>query len=463
MKGYYLMPHPPLIIPQIGRGEEKKIESTIKACTEIGRRIRETAPDTVIIITPHGMVFRDAVAVYTQEEISGDLGRFGAPGISMSLETDTELADLIIENAEKDGLVAVRIGSGAGNQYEDRAQLDHGVMVPLYFTGDMKFRIVCLAYGFLTPRELYRFGMAIEKSVKETGRSAVMIASGDLSHHLTDDGPYKYSPYGPKFDKRITEIISSGDIEDIFYMDEKETREAGECGLRSLYMLAGALDGKTAEGELLSYEGPFGVGYAVAEFHFGDEAEIQDLMTESVSRHVRRMKEGSSHTRLARVSLDYFFRNHVPMPLKKSDWPELFSKRGGAFVSIKIGRNLRGCIGTIMPTTGSLAEEIVQNAISAAVEDPRFMPMDMEELRECDISVDVLGSPQRCSREDLDPKRYGVIVSRGSRKGLLLPELEGVDTSGQQLAIALRKAGIPEDADYEIERFEVVRYEEETK
>ena len=116
-----------------------------------------------------------------------------------------------------------------------------------------------------------------------------------------------------------------------------------------------------------------------------------------------------------------------------------------------------------MPTTGSLAEEIVQNAISAAVEDPRFMPMDMEELRECDISVDVLGSPQRCSREELDPKRYGVIVSRGSRKGLLLPELEGVDTSGQQLAIALRKAVIPEDADYEIERFEVVRYEEETK
>lgn len=82
-----------------------------------------------------------------------------------------------------------------------------------------------------------------------------------------------------------------------------------------------------------------------------------------------------------------------------------------------------------MPTTGSLAEEIVQNAISAAVEDPRFMPMDMEELRECDISVDVLGSPQRCSREDLDPKRYGVIVSRGIKKGLLLPELEGVDTS----------------------------------
>ena len=397
MKGYYLMPHPPLIIPQIGRGEEKKIESTIKACTEIGRRIRETAPDTVIIITPHGMVFRDAVAVYTQEEISGDLGRFGAPGISMSLETDTELADLIIENAEKDGL------------------------------------------------------------------AAVMIASGDLSHHLTDDGPYKYSPYGPKFDKRITEIISSGNLDEIFSLEERETSEAGECGLRSLYMLAGALDGKTAEGELLSYEGPFGVGYAVAEFHFGDEAEIQDLMTESVSRHVRRMKEGSSHTRLARVSLDYFFRNHVPMPLKKSDWPELFSKRGGAFVSIKIGRNLRGCIGTIMPTTGSLAEEIVQNAISAAVEDPRFMPMDMEELRECDISVDVLGSPQRCSREELDPKRYGVIVSRGSRKGLLLPELEGVDTSGQQLAIALSKAVIPEDADYEIERFEVVRYEEETK
>lgn len=461
MKGYYLMPHPPLIIPQIGRGEEKKIESTIKACAEIGRRIRETAPDTVIIITPHGTVFRDAVAVYIQKEIRGDFGRFGAPGISMSLETDTELAEMIIENAEKDGLSAVRIGTGAGNSYEDRAELDHGVMVPLYFIGALKFRIVCLAYGFISPRELYRFGMAIEKSVQETGRSAVMIASGDLSHHLTDDGPYHYSPFGPKFDKRITEIISSGDIEDIFYMDEKETRESGECGLRSLYMLAGALDGKEAEGELLSYEGPFGVGYAVAEFHLSYGADMQDRMTEAGSRHDRRMRAGDPHTRLARTSLDYFFRNHVPMPVKESDWPELLSKRGGVFVSIKIDGNLRGCIGTIMPTTGSLAEEIVQNAISAAVEDPRFMPMNLEELSECDMSVDVLGSPQRCSREELDPVRYGVIVSRGSRRGLLLPDLEGVDTPEQQLRIALRKAGIPEDADYEIERFEVVRYEEE--
>lgn len=128
----------------------------------------------------------------------------------MSLETDTELAEMIIETPKKTDLWQSGL-KGAGNQYEDRAQLDHGGHGAALFYRDMKFRIVCLWHTDLfPPRELYRFGMAIEKSVQETGRSAVMIASGDLSHHLTDDGPYHYSPFGPKFDKRITEIISLG-------------------------------------------------------------------------------------------------------------------------------------------------------------------------------------------------------------------------------------------------------------
>lgn len=121
---------------------------------------------------------------------------------------------------------------------------------------------------------------------------------------------------------------------------------------------------------------------------------------------------------------------------------------------------LRGCIGTIAPVRGSVAEEIIENAVSAAVRDPRFHAVEPEELERLVYSVDVLGETEAIdSPEELDVKRYGVVVSRGRRRGLLLPNLEGVDTVEEQIDIARRKAGIPEDAeDIRLERFEVVRH-----
>ena len=134
-------------------------------------------------------------------------------------------------------------------------------------------------------------------------------------------------------------------------------------------------------------------------------------------------------------------------------------QRAGAFVSVhKYGR-LRGCIGTILPACRNVAEEIISNAVSASVRDPRFEPITADELKYLDINVDVLGEPEKISSKDqLDVKRYGVIVTRGAKRGLLLPDLEGVDTVDQQISIAKRKAGIPEDAAVQLERFEVVRH-----
>ena len=131
----------------------------------------------------------------------------------------------------------------------------------------------------------------------------------------------------------------------------------------------------------------------------------------------------------------------------------------GVFVSLHKHDRLRGCIGTILPTTPSVAEEIIQNAVSAAAEDPRFDPVKADELKWLEISVDVLGDPEPIeSPADLDVKRYGVIVSKGHRRGLLLPDLDGVDTVEDQIAIAKRKAGIPENSDVKLERFEVIRH-----
>ena len=138
----------------------------------------------------------------------------------------------------------------------------------------------------------------------------------------------------------------------------------------------------------------------------------------------------------------------------------MYSRRAGVFVSLKEEGRLRGCIGTIAPVRGSIAEEIIENGISAAAKDPRFHAVEPEELDRLEYSVDVLGETEKIdSPEKLDVKRYGVVVSRGYRRGLLLPDLEGVDTVEEQIGIARRKAGIPEDAeDIRLERFEVVRH-----
>ena len=137
----------------------------------------------------------------------------------------------------------------------------------------------------------------------------------------------------------------------------------------------------------------------------------------------------------------------------------MYHSRAGTFVSVKKEGRLRGCIGTIQAVHGSVAEEIIENAVSAAARDPRFSPIEPEELGRLAISVHVLGSTEKIdSKEELDVKRYGVIVTKGFRRGLLLPNLEGVDTVDEQIAIAKQKAGIREDEDAALERFEVVRH-----
>jgi AmmeMemoRadiSam system protein A len=135
--------------------------------------------------------------------------------------------------------------------------------------------------------------------------------------------------------------------------------------------------------------------------------------------------------------------------------------RAGAFVSIKNrDGSLRGCIGTILPKKETVAKEIVYNAIAASTEDPRFFPIQEKELDNLVISVDILYPPENISSEDeLDVKKYGVIVtSKSGRRGLLLPDLEGVDTPDQQIKICRMKAGISEDEHVSLQRFKVDRY-----
>lgn len=161
---------------------------------------------------------------------------------------------------------------------------------------------------------------------------------------------------------------------------------------------------------------------------------------------------------LARMAIEEYIlhKRIIPVP---SPVPEGMSKRAGVFVSLHEFGDLRGCIGTFLPTTASIAEEIIAMAIEAATSDPRFMPVMPQEIEDLDISVDVLGEPEEIpDKLHLDPKIYGVIVSSAGRRGLLLPDLEGVDTVEEQVSIAMRKAGIRPGEAVKLQRFRVTRH-----
>mgnify|MGYP001772765093 CR=1 FL=1 len=157
---------------------------------------------------------------------------------------------------------------------------------------------------------------------------------------------------------------------------------------------------------------------------------------------------------------EYVKKGKVIKPYKEIiESDPVMKERKGVFVSLKKHGELRGCIGTFLPTTSCVAEEVVRNAILSATEDPRFPPVTPEELDELTISVDVLDEPEPVSSiEELDPKKYGVIVESGYKRGLLLPDLEGVDTVEQQLSIAMAKAGIRPGEPVRVYRFRVRRF-----
>lgn len=227
--------------------------------------------------------------------------------------------------------------------------------------------------------------------------------------------------------------------------------------------MAGALDGQKIKSERLSYEGPFGVGYGICTYEVcGPDAGrrfLKAYQERSLARLHRQREQEDAFVRLARETIEQYVRSKEVLRCPGTLPEEMRKRRAGVFVSLKKDGRLRGCIGTIQAVQASLAEEIIYNAVSACSKDPRFEPVSQEELEHLTIHVDVLGDTERIdSPEELDVKRYGVIVTSGYRRGLLLPNLEGVDTVEEQIAIARQKAGIGGTEEVELERFEVVRH-----
>lgn len=455
----YALPHPPLAIPGVGRGQEDGISRTLQSFREVASEIADLAPDTIIFITPHNVIYSDYFHISPGAGAHGGFARFNDRKTKLEARYDTVLADEIIRLAGKHGIPAGYMG-------EKDPDLDHGVTVPMWFINNCytDYKTVRISQSGMDPAEHYKLGMLISEASENTGTNTVLIGSSDLSHKLTRDGPYGFAPEGPEFDEAVTKALATGSFLDIFNISGSLREKAAECGYNSLMVLAGCFDRRQVTSRLLSYEGPFGVGYAIAAFSAGPPDETRSYLDiyEEASRNEAALRKDSEdvHRALARQSLESKILHGKTLPLPDGLPGELIGKRAGVFVTLYKNDQLRGCIGTTAPTTSCVAEEIIQNAVSAGLNDPRFDPVAASELPLLTYKVDELFPPEPIvSRDELDVRRYGVIVSSGARRGLLLPNLEGVDTVDDQIAIARRKAGIPENASLKLERFEVIRHE----
>ena len=462
--GAYIMPHPPIIIHQIGKGEERKIQKTIDACKEVAKRIAALKPQTIVLTSPHSVLYADYFHISSGSGAKGSFSQFSAPQVKMEVAYDEEFVKHLCNLAERSSFPAGTLGERA--EYK---ALDHGVMVPLSFVNEQytDYKLVRIGLSGLSPLEHYKLGKMITEVSNKLNRRVVFLASGDLSHKLTDDGPYGFSPDGPIFDEQVTEAMANADFLKFLTFEPEFCDSAAECGLRSFMIMAGALDCKDVKAELLSHEGPFGVGYGVAAFEVGGDNPARNFDVQLQEYEEKKMADIKSnediYVRLARFSLETYVRsgkaaNINQFPVNELP-PEILHERAGVFVSIHKDGQLRGCIGTIGPVTESIAREIIRNAVSAGTEDPRFDAVRINELDKLVYSVDVLGPVEDIKdKSQLDVKRYGVIVSCGGRRGLLLPNLEGVDTVDYQIDIARQKGGIGKNEKYTLQRFEVVRH-----
>ncbi|MCR4722780.1 MAG: AmmeMemoRadiSam system protein A [Eubacteriales bacterium] len=466
--GSIMVPHPPLIVPAVGGGEEKQVAETIKSYEKAAGFIAGLKPDTLVVISPHAVMYSDYFHISPGNGASGSFSDFMAPDIRFEVDYDIDLVSEICRIAESEDFPAGTLG-------ERNAALDHGTMVPLWFLTEAykenkliskektNLRIIRIGLSGLPLRTHYVLGQIIQKAASRLDRRIAVIASGDLSHKLQSYGPYGFAEEGPEYDRRIMDVMGRAAFGELFDFDEAFCEKAAECGHRSFVIMAGTMDGYDVSPEKLSHEDVTGVGYGIVTFRTGEPDGNRKYLEEYYKKEdaaaLARKNNEDACVRLARLTLEYYFEHGRKMALPDDISGGMKDKRCGVFVSLHEYGSLRGCIGTIEPTRGSFGEEIIQNAISAAFHDPRFDPLKREELNHLEYSIDELSPIEVDVTEDmLDPSIYGVIVSKGSRMGLLLPDLDGVDTVEQQISIAKQKAGIGKNENVRLSRFTVTRH-----
>ena len=422
-----LVAHPPILLSEVGGAQSERVRATADAMRQLDGILSRVDAALAVVVSPHSPSSMTSLPVRRAAHAAGDLSRFRAPQVRVEAQVDVALAAALVVDGQRAGFALT---------WAEETELDHGVVVPLHSLARTMVNKRCIflgVSGWPLPR-FVEFGAWLQRRLQD--RPAILIASGDLSHRLTPDAPYGFRPEGPVFDRLVIEALRARAWEQIEALDPDLVEEAGECGLRPLAILLGAGRAANLNSEVLSYEGPFGVGYPVVAF----TASVTPIVTLDVQA-------------LGRQAIDTYLRTRrliePPEPI-----PVELQAPSAVFVTLRKDGELRGCVGSVRPTEATAAHELIRYAVASAVRDPRFDPVRLEEVSALTIKVQLLDPPEPVTDiAGLDPHTYGVIVRHRDRQALLLPDIEGIDTPEQQVFAACQKAGIDRHAPLELARF----------
>jgi AmmeMemoRadiSam system protein A len=422
-----LVAHPPILLAEVGGAQSQQVRATAAAMRELDRMLSTVDAALAVVVSPHSPSSMTSLPVRRAPHAAGDLARFRAPQVRVEAQVDVALAAALVVDGQR---------AGFSLTWAEETELDHGVVVPLHSLARTMAGKRCIFLGVSgwPLARFVEFGAWLHGRLRD--RSAILIASGDLSHRLTPDAPYGFHAEGPRFDRLVIDALRAAAWEQIEALDPDTVEEAGECGLRPLAILLGAGRAANLTSHVLSYEGPFGVGYPVVAFTPSATSNITlDIQT------------------LGRHAIETYLRTRQlidpPTPI-----PVELQSPSAVFVTLRKHGELRGCVGSVRPTEATAAHELIRYAVASAVRDPRFDRVRLDEVSMLTIKVQLLDPAEPVTDiAELDPHRYGIIVRRGDRQALLLPDIEGIETAEQQVLAACEKAGIDRHAPLELERF----------
>lgn len=430
-----LMCHAPIVVPGLGGARAAACSATTRAMRRAARRLVEAQPDVIVVLSPHAPRARQHWQVADNSTLRGDFGAFGEPQVRVNLRGAPEAGARLLACAEESGVRA--------RAWTNQA-LDHGALVPLYFVQEADYRGQTLLLAFpsdATEEAEHRLGQLLTTTAAAAGERWCVLASGDMSHRLQVGAPAGYHPRAAEFDRAFVNALSRRDYRAACNPDRTLRALAAEDVVASVRVAAAATHYSSHGAALLHYEAPFGVGYteAVLNDHSAPPTELLSVARRALERH----------TVAPDADLD------TTLNAMSARLPPVWRTPRPVFVTLRSNDGeLRGCVGQLTPAYPSLVEEVAHCAQSAASHDPRFEPVRSDELPGLKIEVSVLDEPEDVSSaEQLDPGRYGVLVRSESRLGVLLPDIGGVETAAQQLAIARGKAGIAPDSEVRVQRF----------
>jgi AmmeMemoRadiSam system protein A len=442
-----LMCHAPIVVPQVGGSRAAECARTTQAMSDAAARLVAHRPDAIAVISPHAPRDRRAFGVCGEDALQGRFERFGVPEVGVELLGAPELARAVRESARR---LAVETCPLSGRE------LDHGALVPMYFVRRAGWTgptlLLSLPYPGTGAEPV--MGRALSEAARALGQRLCVLASGDMSHRLIHGAPAGYHPEARAFDARFTDLIARGELHDAVQIDVALRELAAEDVVDSCAVAAGAVDFDATGHRVLHYEGPFGVGYLEAVLH--ETAHGADEHAEGDPSETGAGQPPAELLAIARASIAAHLRDERYRPRAlRPPW----RRSRGVFVTLRTrDHELRGCVGHMEPLFVTLAQEVAACAAAAATRDSRFAPVSADELDGLRIEISLLGEARAVeSMADLDPTRYGVVVSSGARRGVLLPGIDGIHTAREQVRIAAAKAGLSPAAALTLQRFEVTK------